>query len=85
MEEKEVSPDYLKRVNDGYVLAEHMPELAAQLKNAVKDKEDGFAAGIEQFQREQKERLPSWMDKNRLSSFSKNDDLDKDIDEKELE
>lgn len=86
MEEHEVNPDYIKRVNDGYVLAKYMPELAAKLKQAAKDREDGFATGIEQFQKEnEKDRhlLPVWINKDRLSSLSKDEDIDSDLDRNE--
>lgn len=86
MEEQEVSPDYLKRVNDGYLLAKHMPELAEQLKEAVKDREDGFKAGIEQFAKEQeKEYYPSWLSKDRLSSLDKEPDQEKHKDGPDLD
>jgi hypothetical protein len=82
MDQESVSPEYLKRVNDGYLLAKHMPQLAAQLKDAVNDREDGFTAGVRQFEAEQekgKEYLPSWLSKDRLDSLNR-EDQDKDID-----
>ena len=61
-----------------------MPELAAQVKQAVKEKEDGFIAGMEQFSKEQeKDMLPPWMDKDRFSALDKETDQNIDMDKDE--
>src|SRR5579871_5100638 len=86
MEESEVSPEYQKRFNDGYLIAKHMPELATTLRDAAKTLDDGFRDGIEQFAIEQqKGNYPAWMKKDRLSGLDKEEEQDKGKDEKELE
>jgi len=76
-----VSPEYQKRFNDGYLIAKHMPELAAHIKDAAKELSDGFKDGIEQFEKETKTPYPSWLSKDRLSSLDKDFEQDK---EKEI-
>ena len=85
MDEENVSPEYIKRVNDGYLLAKHIPGLAAQLKDAAKDREDGLAAGIRQAEMEkQKATYPKWMGKDRLADLDKDNDQERDIDKDDL-
>ncbi len=62
--EEKVDPDYLKGFNEGYTIAQYMPELAEQLANVESDnsRTAGFQAGRGQYQIEQnRERLPSWL------------------------
>ena len=69
-DEEKVEPDYLKGFNEGYTLAQHMPELAEQLANMDSDfiRLAGFKDGRKQYQMEQtKDRLPSWLKGDRLS------------------
>lgn len=59
-EHEKISPDYLKGFNEGYIISEHMPELAGQLEKAVGESErgKGFREGREQLLLEQtKEKL----------------------------
>lgn len=74
-----ISPEYLKRFNDGYLIAKHMPELANQLKNASKDLGDGFRNGIDQFEKDAQSPLPAWLRTDRLSNLDKDRDLDMDL------
>ena len=58
MEEQDqdkVDPDYLKGFNEGYILAQHSPELARNLANINSESSRfaGFKAGQEQHQAEQ--------------------------------
>lgn len=57
-----VPPEYQKRFNEGYTIAQYMPELAEQLTAAMKNNErsNGFQEGRNQYLREQiKDKLPS--------------------------
>ena len=84
MEENyKIEPDYLKGFNEGYTIAQALPELAEQLARVDNDsvRYMGFKQGREQFQKEQlKERLPAWLKDNQLekgqSSPSKAKDRD---------
>jgi len=77
---------YQKQFNDGYLLAKHMPELAAKVKDAVPDKDNGFIDGIMQFEKEKDlDRLPSWLKDNRYSSIDKEPDQGKDLDKNDPE
>lgn len=84
------APDYIKGFNEGYTIAEYLPELAAKLKEAV-DKSvrgQGFKSGITEYQLEQKTRNAfslRYNDKNpdldNEKGMDKNDiaDLDKEM------
>jgi hypothetical protein len=65
MEETEkVEPEYLKGFNEGYTIAQHMPELAEKLAKIDSDfsRLVGFKDGRQQYQLEQtKDRLPAWL------------------------
>ena len=78
-QEENISPEYLKRFNDGYLIAKHMPELAKQIKDAAKELGDGFKDGIEQFEKEAQVSQPPWLKKDRLSSLDKNQDREMDL------
>jgi len=85
MDQDAPNPEFQKQFNDGYLLAKHMPELAAQIKNAIPDKDNGFLDGISQFEKEKdKELMPSWLKEDRRSSHDKEPDQEKDIDDLEL-
>jgi non-homologous end joining protein Ku len=76
-----VSPEYQKRFNEGYTIAKHMPELAQQLTEAMKDKEtdNGFRDGHWQFLSEQvKDKLPSWLSGHRPAKAEPQPDKNKD-------
>lgn len=69
-DEEKVEPDYLRGFNEGYTIAQHMPELAKQLASVQTDSTRiaGFRAGREQYTVERmKDRLPSWL-RDRSSS-----------------
>lgn len=86
MEYDNPSPEYLKGFNYGYMIAQHIPDLAQQVSKtaAESDRFKGLKDGIEQYTIEQsKERIPEWLKKDRLSSLDKNKDTkekDKDLD-----
>ena len=65
MEEQEkIEPEYVKGFNEGYLIAQHEPELAEKLASIDSDfiRLVGFKAGREQYHAEQtKPRLPSWL------------------------
>ena len=85
-QEETVDPAYQKRFNQGYLIAEHMPELAAQLKEAMKELDGGLKDGIEQFNGEKKKDLmPPWLKKDRLSSQDKGDKTGMDKDDLDRE
>jgi len=86
-QEETVSSEYQKRFNDGYLIAKHMPELAAQIKDATKELGGGFREGLEQFEKDAVTPYPSWLRKDRLSSLDNDKDLGRDmsLDEPEKE
>lgn len=66
-ETNKIDPDYLKGFNDGYIIAQHEPELAEKLSKieAVSPRIVGMQQGREQFIKEQlKEKLPNWLKDN---------------------
>lgn len=86
--ENQISKEYLKGFNNGYVFAKHDPELASALAAMMKgsEKAQGFSDGAKEFLKEkQKGKMPSWLKKDRLSSLNKehddkeNKDLEKDV------
>jgi hypothetical protein len=65
-----VEPDYLKGFNEGYTIAQHMPELAEQLASVQNESSRmaGFKAGRDQYSAERmKDRMPSWLTGSRPS------------------
>lgn len=77
MEETDkVDPVFLKGFNEGYVIAEQMPELAEVLVNVKSNSErlKGLRAGRDQYNKEQieqlKSHLPGWL-KNKRSDKDK--------------
>ncbi|MBD2704669.1 hypothetical protein IC229_28795 [Spirosoma sp. BT702] len=69
-DEEKVDPDYLKGFNEGYTIAQYMPELAQKLAAIDNDQVRlaGFQDGRKQYQLEQtKDRLPSWLKGDRAS------------------
>ena len=65
MEELETPvPDFVKGFNEGYIIAQHLPDLATQLSRAALDNErgNGFKAGREESVAErEKQRTPDWL------------------------
>ena len=88
MEETDkVDPVYLKGFNEGYLIAQHMPELAQVLADVESTGEriKGLKAGRSQFDKEQnqvKSHLPNWLKSDRsvanktLSAKSKGRDIE---------
>jgi hypothetical protein len=82
-------PDLLKGFNEGYLLAEHYPDMAKEIAAALPDTTRGnaFKKGYEQFlsekdkskdkpERDNTPPLPDWLQKDR----SRFDDPDREID-----
>ncbi len=65
MEEQEkAEPEFVRGFNEGYLMAQHMPELAEKLAKLDSDfiRLVGFKEGREQYKSEQtKTRLPEWL------------------------
>lgn len=89
MEETDkVDPDYLKGFNEGYLISQHMPEIADQLAKAygTNPRGQGFNQGKEQYSNEQfEQRLPSWMKHKQQKydpgqNLDRNKNMDRDID-----
>lgn len=58
------APEFVQGFNEGYTLAWHLPDLAAQLSEATKENErgTGFKAGRQQVLVErERERDPAWL------------------------
>lgn len=79
-------PDYIKGFNEGYALAQHMPEISEKLPQSLGSTErgQGFKAGRDQYILEKEKQLPSWLKKDRLSSLGK-EDHDREKDKGDLE
>ncbi|RRA98608.1 hypothetical protein [Larkinella rosea] len=88
--EDKVDSVYLKGFNEGYIIAQNMPELAEVLANVKSDsmRLNGLKAGREQYNKEQieqlKTHLPSWLKGDRLTkgqdSTAKSKDRDNELD-----
>ncbi|WP_421825902.1 hypothetical protein [Larkinella sp.] len=85
--EEKVEPEYLKGFNEGYIMAQHEPELAKKIASIETDfiRAVAFREGYQQFEKEKnRERLPSWLKQDRLSkdkpSPDKNKERDIDLD-----
>lgn len=64
IENENPSPDYLKGFNYGYMIAEHIPDLAKQLSTVTgaSDRFIGMKHGIEQFSKEKIQSItPDWL------------------------
>ncbi|TKT93303.1 hypothetical protein [Dyadobacter frigoris] len=89
MEEQEkLDPIYIKGFNEGYLISQHMPEIADQLAKAygTNARGQGFNHGKEQYLNEQfEQRLPSWMKHKQQKNdpeqnVGRNKNLDRDMD-----
>jgi len=77
-ETTKVDPDFLKGFNDGYLIAQHEPELAEKLSKikAVTPRIIGIQQGRNQYLNEQiKDKRPSFLKDNH--PFTEKSDLDK--------
>ena len=80
---------YVKGFNEGYIIAQQMPELADILAKVESNSErlNGFKAGRKQYNKEQieqlKSHLPGWLKSDRPAkeqgSLEKNRDHDMDL------
>ncbi len=68
MEQKKESgifhSEFVKGFNEGYIMAQFMPDIASKIAEAVKGSErgNGFEGGQKQYQHEKAmERKPSWL------------------------
>ena len=71
-QDEHVDPDYQKGFNEGYIIKQHLPDLADRLAQSVGDslRSQGFKDGRTQLIRErEKERYPKWLRSDRLSSL----------------
>jgi len=76
-------PDFIKGFNDGYLIAQHNPELSKELVKSLSDTEQskGFEAGIHQHFREKlKDYEPAWLKDGLITKKQ-----DKAKDDKELD
>jgi hypothetical protein len=85
VEQENRTPEYLKGFNYGYMVAEHIPELAHQLRDSVgtSDRFEGLRDGIAQFDKEKElDRKPDWLKKSTRQSKdkSRNRESEKDRD-----
>ena len=86
MEETETPhPDYVTGFNEGYTIAQYMPDLADKLAKSAGDstRSLGFKSGREQLISELKQnRYPSFLRKDRLSDLEKEGTKDMDKEER---
>lgn len=64
LEEKDEHIDYQKGFNEGYIIAQHMPELSDELSKVKSDspRMEGFRDGHEQFSLEKDHvHVPAWL------------------------
>ena len=84
MEETETPhPDYQKGFNEGYLIAQHLPEVSEHISKATGEslRLSGFQDSRKQFIADQfKERLPSWLKNDRFTKDDLKQDKGKDKD-----
>lgn len=83
-----VDPDYLKGFNEGYIIKQHLPDLADKLADSVGDstRSQGFKDGKDQVVLErERERYPKWLRSDRLSSHEDRDLRSRDKDKDDIE
>lgn len=83
-----VDPEYLKGFNEGYIIKQHLPDLADRLADSVGDsmRSQGFKDGRDQIILErERERYPKWLRSDRLSSLEDRDLRSRDRDKDDLE
>lgn len=88
--EQTPDPAFIQGMNEGYLMAKYMPEVADGLYKIVSDSErmQGFKAGREEFMKEKiAEMMKSWDHKDKQpDKFAERDrDIDKAIDDIERE
>lgn len=72
------SPAFVKGFNEGYIMAKHMPEAAADISKALGDSErgHGFKGGLQEYAAEADHSFyPDWM-KSHLDSKEQGQDKD---------
>ena len=74
-------PDFIKGYNQGYIIAQHEPELAEKLAQAMGDTErgKGFQGGRTEYLQEksqEKSRIPDWLAKDYYQNLNKEADKD---------
>lgn len=78
MEELE---QYVRDFNNGYLLAQYRPDIAASiLKTDIREERSGLSEGIKQFNLEKERGKPSW-----VKSGNKGLDRNKDRGEKDID
>ena len=81
--ELDPSPEFVKGFNEGYLLAEALPDLASDLIKAVgdSDRSKGFKSGYDQYELEHhKDFQISWMKSNDLGDRDIEADKERDLD-----
>lgn len=87
MQDLELTPEYLKSFNDGYLIAKHMPELSEKLAGIKGHSPSltGLKDGRDQFIHEfEKDQYPAWLRADRLKPKDKTQDKDKEKDGPDL-
>ena len=88
MEEQDIiDPAYLKGFNQGYILAQYMPDIATKIAQSESKTPhmEGFQQGRDQYLLEvTREKYPEWLKNDRPRykepPVSKNRDMDRDMD-----
>ncbi|HEY1009649.1 MAG TPA: hypothetical protein VGE58_06035 [Daejeonella sp.] len=86
------STDFQKGFNEGYLIRQHLPELANELQralqNSTSDRSQGFTSGVKQYQLEtQKSFKPDWRSHENLDDkdMDRANERDRSIDDPEPE
>jgi hypothetical protein len=89
MEEKEtVDPAYLQGFNEGYIIAQHLPELSQKLAKIETSTPhiEGLKDGRNQFVLEAKEKnYPAWLKSDKGYTYEDIESPEKDIDERDMD
>lgn len=89
MDENETAhPDYQKGFNEGYIMKQHLPEMADKLAEAVGSsvRSEGFRDGRQQGILDQrKDYYPNWLKSDRLPNLNNDINKSKDKDMDDLE
>jgi hypothetical protein len=83
LENEKTDPQYVRRFNEGYILAKYAPELFEKLSKTKNDRVNlrALQDGRQQFLSEHvKDKLPDWLKNDRPSLTSKTSHKDKGMD-----
>lgn len=87
MEDFEPTPEYLQAFNDGYLIAQHLPELSDKLSKikSISPQIVGMKDGRDQYVHEfEKERYPAWLRSDRFKDKEDVQEKDKEKDGPDL-